>query len=107
MIAVLLAVLALVIAARAFRHDGKPAQVAGPRAIALVLGAPAAFALLIGPGGFIPAIATATFIACWSSALMAWRFALLATLFMTALSTGIFVYLLKMPVTLFGTWLGL
>jgi high-affinity Fe2+/Pb2+ permease len=72
----------------------------------MVLGAPAAFALLIGPAGFIPAIAAASLIACWSSRLMTWRFALTTTLVLTALSTGLFVYLLKMPVTLFGSWAG-
>ncbi|RDJ23151.1 tripartite tricarboxylate transporter TctB family protein [Bosea caraganae] len=107
MIATLLAVLALVIGARAFSHAARPARVAGLRAFALVLGAPVAFALLIGPGGFILAIATSTLMACWSSRLMSWRFALLVTLGLTALSTGIFVYLLKMPVSLFGSWAGL
>lgn len=107
MVAALLAFLAVVIAIRAFSHDARPADVAGFRAMALILAAPAAFAFMIGPCGFIPAIAASTFIASWSSSLMTWRFALATTLFMTALSTGIFVYLLKMPVTLFGTWLGL
>lgn len=107
MIAALLALLAIIIAIRALSHDGRPADIAGFRAMALILGAPAAFAFMIGPFGFIPAIATSTFIASWSSGLMTWHFALATTVFMTALSTGIFVYLLKMPVTLFGTWLGL
>jgi hypothetical protein len=75
----------------------------GPRALALVLGAPGIFAALIGPGGFIPAIALSTFVACWSSRLMHWRFALMITGILTALSTVIFIYMLQMPVPLFGT----
>lgn len=106
MIASLLAIIALVIGARAFQHETKPVRLAGPRAITLVLGGPALFAVMIGPCGFIPAIACSTFAACWSSRLMNWRLALFITTLLTVLSTGIFVFILKMPVTLFGSWVG-
>jgi hypothetical protein len=98
---------ALVIGVRAFRHDAGLGRIAGPRAIGLILGGPAIFAVMINPLGFIPAIATSTFVACWSSRQMTWRFALLITAMLTGLATGVFVYMLKMPVTLFGAWAGI
>ena len=107
LIASVLAVVALVIGFRAFRHDTGLGRIAGPRAIGLILAGPAIFAVLIAPLGFIPAVATSTFVACWSSRQMTWRFALLITALLTSLATGIFVYMLRMPVTLFGTWAGI
>ena len=51
------AVLALAIAVRAFGRQGEALTFAGPRALACILLAPAAFALAVGPLGFVPAIA--------------------------------------------------
>lgn len=105
-IAVVLGGLALAIAIRAFRRQGEALTFAGPRALACILLAPAAFALAVGPLGFIPAIALTGFVAAWGSRLMTVLYAALLTLFLTLLCTGIFVYLLRMPVSLFGPWLG-
>ena len=107
MCATMLAILATVIGIRAFRHGSRPGRMAGLRATGLILGAPLLFALLIGPAGFIPAVALSSFAACWSSRLMTLRFALLVVLCLTVLSTVLFVTMLKMPVTLFGAWAGI
>jgi hypothetical protein len=106
MIAVALGGLALAIAIRAFGREGGSMTFAGPRALACILLAPAAFGLAVGPLGFIPAVALACFLAAWASRLMTVRYAMLLTLFLTVLCAAIFVFMLRMPVSLFGPWLG-
>jgi hypothetical protein len=107
MIASFLGVLAVLVGIRAFKSNLAPGGIAGPRAFLFILGGPLVFAVLIAPLGFVPAIALCTFFTSWSSQRMKVGFALAVTLTLTLLSTLLFVYLLEMPVTLFGTWLGI
>lgn len=106
MVALALAVLALLIVIRAFRHVSTPAEIAGPRPVACILAAPALFGLLVAPAGFVPAIAASAFVAALASPSMRLIEALATSLVLTLLSSVLFVYLLQMPVPLFGLWLG-
>lgn len=101
-----LAVVAVLIAVRAFGRPTEAVGFARPRPLVCVLGAPILFALLVAPLGFVPTIAATTLLATVGSRLMTWRFALATTAALTLLCTVVFIVLLKIPVPLFGPWLG-
>ncbi|CAH1694066.1 Tripartite tricarboxylate transporter TctB family protein [Hyphomicrobiales bacterium] len=105
MIAAALAVTAGLILVRAFGRATEPTGFLTPRAFLCILGAPIAFALAIGPLGFIPTLVLTTLLGAWSSKRMTWAFALSLTAGLTALCTVLFVKMLQMPVPLFGPWL--
>jgi hypothetical protein len=106
MVAAGLGCVALLIFARSLGGSGRIEGRASLRALACVLGSPVLFALAIAPLGFVPALAAAAMLAAWGSSLMTLRFAVVLTGALTALCTLLFVQLLKMPVALFGPWLG-
>jgi hypothetical protein len=105
MIAGALAVTALIIIVRALGRASTMNGFVGPRAILCILGAPVLFSLAIEPLGFVPTIALTTLIAACSSGRMTWRFAVALSAGLTALCTGLFLILLRMPGRAFGDWL--
>lgn len=106
MISGLLALVAVLILVRSVRTTGSLDLPRASRALVCTLGAPLLFAFAIAPLGFVPAIAGATMLAAWGSRLMTIRFALALTSALTVLCTVLFVKMLRMPVALFGPWLG-
>lgn len=106
MLSALLAPLAGLMILRGFRAATPPLTLVGLRPLLLSLAAPAIFGLLVVRAGFVPALAATTIVAALADRRMGLKEAALLALFMTALSTALFVYALQLPVTLFGTWLG-
>lgn len=100
-----LAITALIIIVRSFGRASAISGFAGPRAILCILGAPVVFSLAVEPLGFVPTIAMTTLIAACASRRMTWRFAVTLTAGLTALCTGLFLILLRMPGRAFGEWL--
>lgn len=106
MVAAGLGALGLVIVIGSLRRATRPTGFTGARGTACVLAAPLLFAFGVGPFGFVPSIAAATFLAAFGSRLMTVRLALVLAVALTVLSTVLFVQLLNMPVALFGPRLG-
>jgi hypothetical protein len=106
MVAAGLAAMGLLLIVGAFRRPTEPTEFTSLRGTICILAAPLVFAFGVAPLGFVPAIAATTFVASWGSRLMTLRFTLALTVALTGLSTLLFVKLLRMPVALFGPWLG-
>ena len=100
-----LALIGLIVAARAFGRRDDPPETVRPIAFALVLAAPIAFALTVKGLGFVGAIALTVLVSAWASRAMAVRTALLTTAVISVLCVVIFYSLLRMPVALVGDWL--
>ena len=101
-----LAAMGVLIVVGAFGRPTRVGDFTGPRAMLCILAAPLVFAFGVAPLGFVVAIAATTFLAAYGSRLMTLPFALALTVLLTGLSTVLFVQLLRMPVALFGPWLG-
>lgn len=102
MVSALLAALGLLLVAHGFARGTDNITLVSLRSFLLILGAPIAFALLVRPIGFVIGVAAMVFIASWASFRMTWQWSIYITIGMTIFSTILFVYLLKMPVTLLG-----
>ena len=100
-----LALIGLIVAARAFGRGNAPQETVRPIAFALVLAAPIAFALTVKGLGFVGAIALTVLVSAWASRAMTVRTALLTTAVISVLCVVIFYSLLRMPVALVGDWL--
>jgi hypothetical protein len=100
MVTVPLALLGLVIAARAFGRAGAPQELVRPIALVLILAAPIAFALTIKGLGFLGAVALTVLVAGWASRAMTVRAAFAVTLGLSVLCVVVFYYFLRMPVQL-------
>ncbi len=96
-----LALLGLVIAARALWISGEPIKPWALRPLLLVLGAVLAFAFLVQPLGLVLAILALVFISC----LAGWEYclheAIVLSLVLTALTVVVFFYGLRLP---FNVW---
>jgi hypothetical protein len=102
MLSMALAPLAVLMILRGFRGPTPPVSLVGLRPLLLTLAAPALFGLLVARAGFAPALAATTIVAALADRRMGLKEAALLALFMTALSTALFVYALQLPVQLFG-----
>jgi len=100
-----LALIGLIVAARAFGRGNAPQETVRPIAFALALAAPIAFALTVKGLGFVGAIALTVLVSAWASRAMTVRTALLTTAVISVLCVVIFYSLLRMPVALVGDWL--
>ena len=100
-----LALIGLIVAARAFGRGNAPQETVRPLAFVLVLAAPVAFALTVKGLGFVGAIALTVLTSAWASRAMTLRTALITTAVLAVLCVGIFYHLLRMPLVLFGPWL--
>ena len=99
-----LALIGLIVAARAFGRGNAPQETVRPIAFALALAAPIAFALTVKGLGFVGAIALTVLVSAWASRAMTVRTALLTTAVISVLCVVIFYSLLRMPVALVGDW---
>jgi hypothetical protein len=102
MISMILAALGLIMVVSAFGRGTSDTTLVPFRSLALISLGPIAFGLLIRPIGFIVAVAAMVMISAWASFRMNWKTAILTTAFMTVFCVGLFYYLLKMPITLWG-----
>jgi len=99
-----LALIGLIVTARAFGRRNAPQETVRPIALVLVLAAPIAFALTVKGLGFVGAIALTVLVSAWASRTMTVRTALLTTAVISVLCVVIFYSLLRMPVALVGDW---
>lgn len=102
MICIILAALGMIMIVLSFGRESEAIDVAPFRSVALVLLSPVAFGLIVRPFGFVAAVAAMVMIAAWSSYRMTWKWAIWTTLGMVAFSVLLFVYMLAMPVSLWG-----
>ncbi len=72
---------------------------------AFVIGAVVFFGATVRGLGIVPALGIATMLAARSSPRTGWAGAVGLSAALTAFSTFVFVYLLKVPVPIFGRWL--
>ena len=100
-----LALIGVIVTARAFGRSDAPQETVRPIALVLVLAAPIAFALTVKGLGFVGAIALTVLVSAWASRAMTVRTALLTTAVISVLCVVIFYSLLRMPVALVGDWL--
>lgn len=93
----------------AFKGVNAPPEAFGPvpwRGGAFVIGAVVFFGATVRGLGIVPALGMATMLAAKSSRRTGWGEAALLSAALTAFSTFVFVYLLKVPVPILGRWLG-
>lgn len=102
MVAMLLGALGLLLVIHGFARGTDSITLVPLRSFFLILVAPVVFALLVRPFGFVIGVATMLMIASWASYRMTWQWSIYITVGMTIFSTVLFMYLLKMPVTLLG-----
>jgi putative tricarboxylic transport membrane protein len=100
-----LALIGLIVTARAFGRGNAPQETIRPLSFVLVLAAPIAFALTVKGLGFVGAIALTVLVSAWASRAMTVRTALIITMLLSILCVGIFYHLLRMPLVLAGPWL--
>ena len=101
-----LAFLGVLICIKALREAPVAITFAPWRALALVLLAPVFFGLAVDGLGFAPTVGATALIAALASRDNGWRRAAVTAAGLTLLCVAIFIYGLRIPVRLFGTWLG-
>ena len=74
--------------------------------LALVTAANVLFALLLRPLGLVGALVLLVIVSAYASARFRWPVALALAAGLAAGSSIIFVWLLGLPIPIFGTWLG-
>lgn len=104
-VAALLALVGLVIALRGLRGSGERVTPLAWRPLVLVVGAIAAFALLLKPLGFVPATLAMILLAARAHPAFNWPGALGLAAVTVVFGGAVFLYGLELPMPLFGSYL--
>jgi len=102
----LLALIGLVLIGRSLFRPGQAVGRLALTKLALVTLANVLFALSLRSLGFIPALLILVLLSAYASQRFRWGVALTLALGLAAGSSVIFVWLLQLPLPLFGTWFG-
>lgn len=102
----LLALIGLIAIGRALLVPGLPVTRLAYGKLALVTAANVLFALLLRPLGLVGALVLLVIVSAYASARFRWPVALALAAGLAAGSSIIFVWLLGLPIPIFGTWLG-
>jgi hypothetical protein len=106
MLAGLLALLGLIVCVQAFRHPVAHVVVIPWRGMALILVAPIVFGLTVRGLGLLVSVALVVAISAFASRRMSLRLGLLLTAGLTLFCVLVFNIGLRLPVRLFGPWVG-
>lgn len=106
LLAGMLALLGLVIVAKAFRTPGADAVAMPWRGMVLIVVAPIAFGLTVRGLGLAAAIALVVAISAFASRRMSWQLAIALIIGLTIFCVLVFHVGLGLPVRLVGPWLG-
>jgi hypothetical protein len=102
----LLAVIGLIAIGRALLVPGLPVGRLAYGKLALVTAANVLFALLLRPLGLVVALLLLVVVSAYASTRFRWPVALVLAAGLAAGSSIIFVWLLGLPIPIFGAWLG-
>lgn len=106
LLAGMLALLGLIIVAKAFRTPGADAVAMPWRGMVLIVVAPIAFGLTVRGLGLAAAIALVVAISAFASRRMSWQLAIALIIGLTIFCVLVFHVGLGLPVRLVGPWLG-
>ena len=106
MLAGLLAFLGLVILLQSFKHPAAHGVVIPWRGIVLILLAPVVFGVTVRGFGLLVSVALVVAISAFASRRMSWRLAIALTVGLTLFCVIVFNVGLRLPVRLFGPWVG-